>query len=93
MSSARVSLWIPSSTLSKPGTRREQFDRISLTLEQMYGAIAIYLAHEQEIDANLREGEAEIKLSVQLLSESRQEIYARLERVMHELKAQNLAKH
>src|SRR5687768_7319011 len=30
-----------------------------LTLEQIYGAIAYYLAHEQEIDAYLRRGEAE----------------------------------
>lgn len=30
----------------------------SLTLEQVYGAITYYLAHEHEIDEYLREGEA-----------------------------------
>lgn len=30
-----------------------------LTLEQVYGAIAYYLAHQTEIDAYLRQGEAE----------------------------------
>jgi uncharacterized protein (DUF433 family) len=31
----------------------------ALTLEQVYGAIAYYLAHQAEVDAYLREGEAE----------------------------------
>ncbi len=37
-----------------PETIRQNFS--SLRLEQVYGAIAFYLAHEQEVDANIREG-------------------------------------
>ena len=59
----------------------------------MYGAIAFYLAHEQEVDANIREGEAEIERSVPPLSASRPELYARLERARHEIASQDLAKH
>ena len=66
-----------------PETIRQNFS--SLTLEQVYGAIAFYLAHEQEVGANIREGEAEIERSVPHLSESRPELYARLERARHEI--------
>lgn len=59
----------------------------------MYGAIAFYLAHEREVDANIREGEEEINRSVPPLSESRPELYARLERARHEVTAQDLTKH
>jgi hypothetical protein len=59
----------------------------------VYGAIAFYLAHEQEVDANIREGEVEIERSVPHLSESRPEPYARLERARHEVAAHDLAKH
>ena len=70
----------------KAGDSRKPFARTSLpsALEQVYGAIAFYLAHEQEVDANIREGEAEIGRSVPPLSESRPELYARLERARHE---------
>jgi uncharacterized protein (DUF433 family) len=38
-----------------------------LTLEQVYGAITYYLAHQEEIDVYLREGEADFAaLSLQL---------------------------
>lgn len=74
-----------------PETIRQNFS--SLTLEQVYGAITFYLAHEQEIDANLREGEAEMERSVPPLSESRPELYARLQRARHERTTQDLAKH
>jgi uncharacterized protein (DUF433 family) len=40
-----------------PETIRQNFP--SLTLEQVYGSIAFYLAHEEEVDANIREGQAE----------------------------------
>jgi uncharacterized protein (DUF433 family) len=33
----------------------------SLTLEQVYGAITFYLAHRAEIDAYLKQGEAEFE--------------------------------
>jgi uncharacterized protein (DUF433 family) len=74
-----------------PETIRQNFS--SLTLEQVYGAIAFYLAHEQEVDSNIREGEEEIPRSVPPLSESRPELYTRLERARHEIGAQDLAKH
>jgi uncharacterized protein (DUF433 family) len=74
-----------------PETIRQSF--FSLTLEQVYGAIAFYLAHEQEVAANIREGEAEIERSIPPLSASRPELYARLERARHEIGAQDLAKH
>jgi hypothetical protein len=62
-------------------------------LEQVYGAIAFYLAHEQEVEANIREGEEEIQRSVSTLSESRPELYARLERARHEISTQDLTKY
>lgn len=74
-----------------PETIRQNFS--SLSLEQVYGAIAFYLAHEQEVDANIREGEAEIEHSVPPLSESRPKLYARLKRARHEISTQDLAKH
>ena len=74
-----------------PETIRQNFS--SLTLEQVYGAITFYLAHEQQVDANIREGEEEIQRTVPPLSESHPELYARLERARHEVASQNLAKH
>jgi uncharacterized protein (DUF433 family) len=74
-----------------PETIRQNFS--SLTLEQVYGAIAFYLAHEQEVDANIREGEEALQNSIPGLSESRPELYARLERARHEIDAPDLAKH
>src|SRR5437660_2828264 len=71
-----------------PETIRQNFS--SLTLEQVYGAIAFYLAHEQEIDANVREGEAEIQCSIPPLNKSRPELYARLERALREISTQDL---
>jgi uncharacterized protein (DUF433 family) len=78
-------------TGDSPKTIRQNFS--SLTLEQAYLAIAFYLAHEREVDANIREGEEEVERSVPHLRESRPELYARLERARHEVGAQNLAKH
>jgi uncharacterized protein (DUF433 family) len=74
-----------------PETIRQNFS--SLTLEQVYGAIAFYLAHEQEVDTNIREGETEIERWVRPLSDSRPELYARLERARHDISTQDLAKH
>ncbi len=74
-----------------PETIRQNFS--SLSLEQVYGAIAFYLAHDQEVNANIREGEEEIRRSVPHLSESKPELYARLERARHELAGQDLTKH
>jgi uncharacterized protein (DUF433 family) len=74
-----------------PETVRQSFS--SLTLEQVYGAIAFYLAHEQELDANIAEGEKELSRSVPPLSETRPELYARLGRARHEFSTQDLPKH
>jgi uncharacterized protein (DUF433 family) len=54
-----------------PETIRQNFS--SLTLEQVYGAIAFYLAHEQQVDTNIREGEEELCRSVPPLSEASSE--------------------
>jgi len=74
-----------------PETIRQNFS--SLTLEQVYGAIAFYLAHEHEVDANISQGEEELNRSVPPLSESRPELHARLERARREISTQDLAKH
>ena len=74
-----------------PETIRQNFS--SLTLEQVCGAIAFYLAHIPEVDANISEGEDELNRSVPPLSESRPELHARLERARHEMSTQDLAKH
>src|SRR5258708_25259087 len=72
-----------------PETIRQNFS--SLTLEQVYGAITFYLAHGQEVDSNIREGEEETQRSVPSLSESRPELYARLDRARHEISPHDLA--
>jgi uncharacterized protein (DUF433 family) len=74
-----------------PETIRQNFS--GLSLEQVYGAIAFYLAHEQEVDANIHQGEEEILRSVPPLSETRPELYARLEHARHEIASQDLARH
>jgi len=59
-----------------PETTRQSFP--SLTLEQVYGAIAFYLGHQADVDANIREGEEELERSVPPLSESRPDLYGRI---------------
>ena len=66
-----------------PEAIRQNFP--SLTLEQVYGAIAFYLGHQEEIEANVREGEAELERLVPPLSQSRPDVYARLQRAREEL--------
>jgi uncharacterized protein (DUF433 family) len=66
-----------------PETIRQNF--LSLSLEQVYGAITFYLAHEKEVDANIREGEEELERLVPHLSHSRPELYARLQRAREAL--------
>jgi uncharacterized protein (DUF433 family) len=66
-----------------PETIRQSFP--SLTLEQVYGAIAFYLANRDAVDANIRAGEEELERSVPPLSESRPELYARLQKAQEEL--------
>jgi len=69
---------------ASPETIQDEFP--ALRLEQIYGALAYYLAHQAEIDANIREGEAEIESHVPSLAESNPDLYARLQRTRHELK-------
>ena len=55
-----------------------------LTLEQVFGAVAFYLANQPAVDEYLREGE---KLAAQLQAESRvrnADLIARLQRAPHE---------
>jgi hypothetical protein len=65
------------------GRIRQNFP--ALSLEQVYGAIAFYLAHQADVDANIREGEEELKHSVPPLSQSRPDLYARLQKAREEL--------
>jgi uncharacterized protein (DUF433 family) len=65
-----------------PETIRRNFP--ALTLEQVYGAIAFYLGNQAEVDRNIRKGEEELGRSVPPLSESRPELYARLQRAREE---------
>jgi uncharacterized protein (DUF433 family) len=66
-----------------PETIRQNFP--SLKLEQVYGAIAFYLAHQAEVDTNIQEGEEELERSVPPLSQSWPDLYARLEKARDEL--------
>lgn len=61
-----------------PETIRQNFP--SLTLEEVYGAITFYLAHQAEVDANISEGEKELERALPPLSQSRPELYARLQK-------------
>jgi len=49
-----------------------------LTLEQVYGGIAYYLAHQVEIDEYLRQGEAEFEVLRQRLREQNPFFYQKL---------------
>jgi uncharacterized protein (DUF433 family) len=59
-----------------PETIQQQFP--SLSLEQVYGAIASYLGHQGEVDTNVREGEDQIKHFVPSLSQRKPEAFLRL---------------
>ncbi|MFH7024373.1 MAG: DUF433 domain-containing protein [Heteroscytonema crispum UTEX LB 1556] len=49
-----------------------------LTLEQVYGAIAFYLANRETIDAYLKEGEAEFEKLRQAVREQNTALYEKL---------------
>jgi len=51
----------------------------ALTLEEVYGAIAFYLAHQREIDAYLQEGEREFEALRQQARQSNPLLYRKLE--------------
>jgi uncharacterized protein (DUF433 family) len=62
-----------------PETIQQNFP--SVTLEQVYGAIAFYLGHQAEVDANIRQGEENVRGVIPPLSQRKPEAYARLQRV------------
>lgn len=66
-----------------PETIQQNFP--SLTLEQVYGATAFYLGHQAEIDANVRQGEEEVRRLVPPLSQRKPEAYARLQRAREQM--------
>ena len=51
----------------------------ALTLEQVYGAIAYYLAHQAQIDTYLKEGEAEFEKLRERAREANPRLYKKLE--------------
>ena len=56
----------------------------SLTLEQIYGAIAFYLAHQEEVDRYLLEAEAEHEKLRAASRAAHPESYEKLERMRKE---------
>jgi uncharacterized protein (DUF433 family) len=58
-----------------------------LTLEQVYGAIAYYLAHQPEVDAYLRQGEAEFVALSQHLRERNLLLHQKLAAFRHQKRA------
>ena len=59
----------------------------ALTLEQVYGAIAYYLSHQQTIDQYLIEGEREFETLQQSSREKHPEWYEKMEKARKELLA------
>jgi uncharacterized protein (DUF433 family) len=66
-----------------PETIQQNFP--SLTLEQVYGAIAFYLSRQVEVDANIQEGEEESHRSVRPLNQRKPEAYVRLQRAREQM--------
>jgi uncharacterized protein (DUF433 family) len=66
-----------------PETIQQQFP--SLSLEQVYGAIAFYLGHQAEVDANIREGEEQIHRLIPPLSQRKPEAFRRLQRAREQM--------
>ena len=67
------------------GAETIQQNSQSLTLEQVYGAIAFYLHHQAEVDHIIRKGEEELQRSVPTLKERKPETYERLQRVREQI--------
>ena len=59
-----------------PETIQDEFP--SLSLEQIHGAIAFYLANRDQVDANIREGEAELDRLVPPLEKSHPQLHGKL---------------
>ena len=63
-----------------------QDDFPALSLEQIHGAIAFYLANQKSVDENIAEGEREVDRLAPSLEISNPELYARLQRARQALK-------
>ena len=63
-----------------------QDDLPSLSLEQVHGAIAFYLANKKTVDENIVEGEREFDRRVPPLETANPELHARLQRARQELR-------
>jgi uncharacterized protein (DUF433 family) len=59
----------------------------ALTVEQVYGAIAYYLAHQAEVGAYLRQGESEFAALSQRLRERNLLLYQKLMAFRHQKQA------
>ncbi len=57
----------------------------ALTLEQVYGAIAYYLGHREEIDAYLAQGDVEFEKLRQRAREANPLLYKRLEEARRQM--------
>jgi uncharacterized protein (DUF433 family) len=66
-----------------PETIQQNFP--SLTLEQVYGAIAFYPGHQAEIDGNIRQGEEDVRRLIPPLSQRKPEAYIRLQRARQQM--------
>ena len=66
-----------------PETIQQQFP--SLTLEHVYGAIAFYLGHQEQVDTNIREGEEQAKQLVPSLRRRKPEAFVRLQRAREQM--------
>jgi uncharacterized protein (DUF433 family) len=66
-----------------PEMIQQQFP--ALSLEQVYGAIAFYLAHQAEVDANIREGEDLIQRTIPSLGVRKPEAFQRLQRAREQM--------
>ena len=60
----------------------------TLTLEQVYGAIAFYLGHQAEIDAYLEEGDVEFEKLRQQARQANPLLYEKLEEARREMNAE-----
>src|ERR1700704_5166087 len=63
-----------------------QDDFPSLSLEQIHGAVAFYLANLKIVDENIVEGELQLDRVAPPLEIANPELHARLQRARHELK-------
>ena len=71
-----------------PETIQRQFP--ALTLAQVYGAIAFYLANQKEIDEYLLQGEIEYEQLRRAQREADPEFYARIDKMREKMRNENL---